>query len=173
MNNFNSHVMGCWLTEGIFHRHCVYFVNALHSSRRSWRQLDRWSTCRRLHSASPQCESFVLEESWKPYHSEDIWNKKSHDHAFLTWVCYFKVFLLRLLTCTKPCERSADSFPWHASVCLQNDTRRRIPDSSTGTCDCGCVRELWNCTCWVTALSTCRTSGLRRNKKQNKTKTYI
>lgn len=73
-------------------------------------------------------------------------------------VFYFKAFLLGLLTCTKPCARSADSFPWRASASPRSDTVRRTLDSSTETCECGCVRGLWNCTCWATAWSTRHTS---------------
>lgn len=61
------------LTEGyLFCLHCVCSSCAPHSSQESLRQLGTWSTCRRLHSVSLQCDSFVLGRSWTPYHSEDI-----------------------------------------------------------------------------------------------------
>lgn len=68
----------------------------------------------------------------------------SHDNSLFPTQCvlYFKAFLLGLLTCTKPCARSADSFPSRASAGRRSDTGRRTLDSSTGTCECGCVHGL-------------------------------
>lgn len=76
-------------------------------------------------------------------------------------------FLAKLLTCTKPCEHSAGSFPWRAFGCLQNDTGNHTQGSSKGTYVHECVGELWNCTCWAAALSNLYRSGI---SQQNRTK---
>lgn len=144
---------------------CVFYSNALRSCRRSWRQRDRLSTCRRLRSASPLCASFVPGGSWKPYHSEDIW-KRGDAAILLLPQRHFSC--LSWLTCTKPSGRSAGSFPWRASGCLQSGSGLRIPDSSKGTCGHECVHELWSCTCWVTTLCICRTSILEKKKERER-----
>lgn len=104
---------------------------------------------------------------WRVLKTISQWRHLEEKGSIMS-LCYHSkpliLFLIRTafcgqsLTCTRLCVHSADSFPWHASVCQQSDSGHRTQDNSKGTCGCECVGELWSCTCWVATLSKPYTS---------------